>query len=70
MTLTEGEHGTHVTGTSDIFDLATLRNRTNAEPLEEDLASKFDFAMNLPFSEMRYDVSFEESKILRLVTIR
>ena len=65
VTVEQGDRRTTVTADTKIYDMNTLRNRTSAEPLDDDLAQTFKFAMNLPFSSLRFEASFEWSKVLK-----
>ena len=65
VNITQAEHRTTVVAAAQIFDMGTLLSRTKARPYSIEYEAAFPFLTNLPFTELRYEVAFEKSKVLK-----
>ena len=65
VTVEQKAHRTNVLAVANIFDMATLRNRTKASPLQENLEETFQFVMDMPIGNLRYEASFEWHRLLK-----
>ena len=50
---------------ANIFDMATLRNRTKAEPITDKLSKTFEPILQLPIERLKYEASFQWNKVLK-----
>ena len=65
MTVTQLRHKMILTALSDIYDMNTLMSRVHAKPFDSDYESAFPFLTTIPFENLRYEASFQKTKVLK-----
>ena len=63
--ITHTENRLTVTADANLFNMREIRNRTRATYLPPDYVPQFNYSLNFPIKELRYEAVFQYPAILR-----